>query len=253
MSPFILFGPPSVWQFERQVVISSNLSLIVHKCCHRKAREHHFAHDVLFGPLFFALGLHSVVKDIDAECQLLLHCWYLDDGVFCGSKSEVTKLLRILNDATPITGLNVKLSKCELYSKSDLSSFPADIFVSSRHLETASRAQSGPQLENPQVAATLLRSCASFCKLGHLARTVPPRTASPALKEFDKKVRRCYKESVVVNTTQRSWTQAGLPVRLGGVGLRSVDEHSSAAFISYHTSAMGPESDLRLLNDAIEV
>ena len=137
------------------------------------------------GPLFFALGLHSVVKDIDAECQLLLHCWYLDDGVFCGTKSDVTKLLRILNDATPITGLNVKLS--------------------------------------------------------------------PALKEFDKKVRRCYEESVVVNNTQRSWTQAQLPVRLGGVGLRSVEEHSSAAFISSHTSAMGLESDLRLLNDAIEV
>ena len=110
-----------------------------------------------------------------------------------------------------------------------------------------------PQLENPQVAATLLRTCASFCKLGHLARTVPPRTASPALKEFDKKVRRCYEESVVVNTTHRSWTKAQLPVRLGGVGLRSVEEHSSAAFISSHTSAMGPETDLRLLNDAIEV
>ena len=229
------------------------------------------------GPLFFALGLYSVVKDIDAECQLLLHCWYLDDGVFCGTKSDVTKLLRILNDATPITGLNVKLSKCELYSKSDLSSFPADIlrkhhepnlenlgsptgdetFCRDYILKKANDAEKLllrlPQLENPQVAATLLRTCASFCKLGHLARTVPPRTASPALKEFDKKVRRCYEESVVVNTTQRSWTQAQLPVRLGGVGLRSVEEHSSAAFISSHTNAMGPESDLRLLNDAIEV
>ena len=89
------------------------------------------------GPLFFALGLHSVVKDIDEACQLLLHCWYFDDSVFCGTKGDVTKLLRILNDATPITGLNVKLSKCELYSKFDLSSFPADI----------SRKHHGPNLE----------------------------------------------------------------------------------------------------------
>ena len=147
------------------------------------------------GPLFFALGLHSVVKDIDEACQPLLHCWYLDDGVFCGTKGDLTKLLRILNDATPITGLNVKLSKCELYSKFDLSSFPADIsrkhhepnleilgspigdetFCRDYILRKANDAEKLllrlPQLENPQVAATLLRTCASFCKLGPLART----------------------------------------------------------------------------------
>ena len=88
------------------------------------------------GPLFFALGLHSVVKAIDAECQLLLHCWYLEDGVFCGTKSDVTKLLRILNEATPITVLNVKLSN--LRPVQQIRPF----FVSS-HLEKASRAQSG--------------------------------------------------------------------------------------------------------------
>ena len=79
------------------------------------------------GPFIFALALHSLFNDIDAASELLLHCWYLDDGVFCGKRSEIGKVIEILTNAPAITGLSVNLSKCELYSRSDLSCFPEAI------------------------------------------------------------------------------------------------------------------------------
>ena len=42
---------------------------------------------------------------------------------------------------------------------------------------------------NPHVAFTLLRQCAGFCKLAHLARGTPPSQAISALEAFDHDIR----------------------------------------------------------------
>ena len=229
------------------------------------------------GPLIFALALHSVVNDIDAACELLLHCWYLDDGVFCGKRSEIEKVLEILTNATAVTGLSVKLSKCELYSRSDLSCFPEAIekkyhepnlqmlgapigsaefcrnIIAEKAKESNELLSKLPELGNPQVSTILLRTCASFCKLSHLARSVPPDVSAPALKKFDDSVRKCFEESVVINATDRAWTQAQLPIRFGGFGLRSLENHCSPAFIASHKFSMGAAFDAQKLESALEI
>ena len=85
---------------------------------------------------------------------------------------------------------------------------------------------------DPQVALTLLCLCGSYCKLFHLARATPPSLVSEALQLFDVEVRQCFAQSIAVEVTDRAWQQAQLNLSHGGLGLRSVSHHSSAAYIA---------------------
>ena len=69
------------------------------------------------GPLFFCLVLHKFVATIvsdDEASHLLYHKWYMDDGVVAGTVAR----------EGPHLGLFIKDSKCELFSKCKLNSFP---------------------------------------------------------------------------------------------------------------------------------
>ncbi|KAL5457665.1 hypothetical protein EMCRGX_G034949 [Ephydatia muelleri] len=79
------------------------------------------------GPLFFALVLHKVIdaNDADDDClHLILQAWYLDDGVLAGPRQAVLRALSIIEDLGPPLGIFINLSKCELFSRSDISMFP---------------------------------------------------------------------------------------------------------------------------------
>ena len=80
---------------------------------------------------------------------------------------------------------------------------------------------------DPQIA--LLRLCGSYCKL---ARATPPSLVSEALQLFDFEARQCFAQSIAVEVTDRAWQQAQLNLSHGGLGLRSVSHHSSAAYIA---------------------
>ena len=90
------------------------------------------------------------------------------------------------------------------------------------------------------MALTLLPLCGSYCKLIHLARATPPNLISEALELFDVEVRQCFTQSIAVEVTDRAWQQAQLNLSHGGLGLRSVSHHFSAAFIaSFCASSFG--------------
>ena len=78
----------------------------------------------------------------------------------------------------------------------------------------------------------LLRLCGSYCKLIHLASATLPSLVSEALQLFDVEVRQCFAQSIAVEVTDRAWQQAQLNLSHGGLGLRSVSHHSSAAYIA---------------------
>ncbi|GJZ78410.1 hypothetical protein Tco_0643247 [Tanacetum coccineum] len=48
------------------------------------------------GPLIFALVLHPLAHKIRDSCKLLLHAWYLDDGIVIGDLEEVSWVLDII-------------------------------------------------------------------------------------------------------------------------------------------------------------
>ena len=75
------------------------------------------------GPLFFSLVLHKVIAAIDADddcLRLILQAWYLDDGVLAGPKHAVLRALSIIEDLGLSLGIFINLSKCDLFSHSDV-------------------------------------------------------------------------------------------------------------------------------------
>jgi hypothetical protein len=52
---------------------------------------------------------------------------YIDDVVVAGPSQAVKQVISILHSQGPPLGLFLNTSKCELFSKSDLSTFPPDM------------------------------------------------------------------------------------------------------------------------------
>ncbi|KAL5481611.1 hypothetical protein EMCRGX_G021806 [Ephydatia muelleri] len=172
----------------------------------------------------------------------------------------------------PSLGLFINVSKCELFGHGDLSSFPPEMKVSRvPNLEilgapigdpifcakflAQKRADAAKLLsqlaevgaEDPQVAFLLLRQCAAFCKLVHLARSTPPSYVADGLALFDKDVRQCFSECTALDTSDIDWMQAQLSLSRGGLGLRSLSCHSVAAYLaSLSSSGFGKSFSLHL-------
>ena len=70
-------------------------------------------------------------------------------------------------------------------------------------------------------AFSILRSCASNCKIVHLTRTVPPKDSIPFVNKFDSILRKGFESILGHDLEERWWRIARLPVKYGGVGLRS--------------------------------
>ncbi|KAL5459944.1 hypothetical protein EMCRGX_G033342 [Ephydatia muelleri] len=105
---------------------------------------------------------------------------------------------------------------------------------------------------DPQVALVLLRLCGGFCKLVHLARSTPPSLSSQALSLFDNDIRRVFSECTGVDTSDTAWKQAQLSLSRGGLGLRSLSNHSSAAYISFICSSGFGSKSVHHLSQAVE-
>ena len=170
------------------------------------------------GPLLFCLVLQQVhvVSAIAeaADCaSLLFHKWYIDDGVVAGPIAAIARVLAIIQDCGLPLGPYINIAKCELFSLSDLSSFPDEMMQSNvPHFEILgapigelvfcakfvalkqSEASKLPQqLEavgsiDPQVGLLLLRQCGSYCRLVHLSRHTPPLLVKEAYALFDDSV-----------------------------------------------------------------
>ena len=103
----------------------------------------------------------------------------------------------------------------------------------------------------------LLRVCASFCRLAHLARSIPPTAASlEAFARFDDDVLHCLECSLEIELTPRACRQAQLGLKYGGLGLRSLTTHAQAAYIASLSTPLTPihpsELTMQHLCDAIE-
>ena len=76
---------------------------------------------------------------------------------------------------------------------------------------------------DPQVALLLLRQCAGYCKLVHLACSTSPSLISD---------RRCFSKCIGIDTADIEWLQVQLSLGRGGLGLRSLALHSPAAYLA---------------------
>ena len=88
------------------------------------------------------------------------------------------------------------------------------------------------ELPDPQVALTILRHCASFGKLVYSLRVIPHQKHREALHCYDNAVRDCIESFLCCSFTDTEWSLASLSTKLGGLGLRNLEQHSSAAYIA---------------------
>ena len=212
------------------------------------------------GPLLFSLVIQRIVVQIANECPALhLHKWYLDDGIMGGKLSDVAKALAIISSKGPDLGLFLNLRKCELISWRSLSPsqtalFPPDIiqlvenfdilgvpigsvnhcmtYVKRKCVSSAFRAiEAIASVDDPQVSSMLLRLCASFSKIVHFLRGVPP-VFDNVLLQFDAEVHAGLEKCVGLVVPPSAWQQASLSLSHGGLGLRSARVHASAAYIA---------------------
>ena len=86
--------------------------------------------------------------------------------------------------------------------------------------------------EDPQVALRLLRNCAGVCKVTHSMCMTPPALHSNALADFDNKVRDTFSHTTGILPSSSQWEQATCGLKYAGVGLRSAQRHSQAAFLT---------------------
>ncbi len=70
-------------------------------------------------------------------------------------------------------------------------------------------------------------------------RTVPPHAHAGALADFGELIKGSLTQIVGCDVDDRGWSQAALPIRAGGLGLRSVSDHASAAYIASFKGAAG--------------
>ena len=85
---------------------------------------------------------------------------------------------------------------------------------------------------DPQIALLLLPHCASFCKFVHLACSTPPPLISDGLALFDADVHRHFSDCVAIDASDLVWQHAQLSLSRGGLGLRKLALHCSAAFLA---------------------
>eukprot|EP00731_Ephydatia_muelleri_P034939 Em0087g8a len=222
------------------------------------------SHPTLWHPLGH---LHKLVLSIaqDKDClSLLSNRWYLDDGVLSGHSQAVTRAVTLIQEMGPSLGLFINVSECELFGHGNLFSFPPEMKVSRvPNLEilgapigdpifcakflAQKRADAAKLLsqltevgaEDPQVAFLLLRQCAAFCKLVHLARSTPPSYVADGLALFDKDVgvNASLNAHAALDTSDIDWMQAQLSLSRGGLGLRSLACHSFAAYLASLSSS----------------
>ena len=86
-------------------------------------------------------------------------------------------------------------------------------------------------LQDPQVELHLLRSCLGICNVNHLLRSVLCDRFSLQLIRFDCGLRSCLERISHSSLSDMTWTQATLPIRLGGLGIREACRSHSAAFV----------------------
>ena len=212
--------------------------------------------------LAFSLAIHPIIRSIDCP----FNAWYLDDGVFGGTPEQVCGSLAEVERSFAVIGLQLNHRKCEvamLNSPSGTSQAAAlaairrvmpgieetpsnNLTLLGSPLEPEglddSIARCGGKVElmcdrvkqlDSHWALFFLSKYASAPRFNHLLRTSPAYLLPAGLHRMDAYVRATLVESINVDLTDEAWAQATLPVRFGGLGVRSV---SDLALVCYNAS-----------------
>ena len=219
--------------------------------------------------LLFALVLHPIVRRIADEVpSLLLNGWFIDDGVGAGRLADLNKMVQIILQEGPDKGLILSTRATTPRGKDPKSTIwcplldpttqdplgigirriqdPGLVFLGSpigslayvkdkirEKLEEIKDITAHlPLIQDPHSEFSLLRSCFSLPKTMYLLRTIDPTHHLELWKLFDNQIRDTLNNILGSAVNNSQWSQAQLPVAMGGLGLRSAEDHSAGAYIT---------------------
>ncbi|XP_048483467.1 uncharacterized protein LOC125489916 [Plutella xylostella] len=210
------------------------------------------------GPLIFSLATQDVV----AHLRSPLNVWYLDDGTLGGSPEVVLADIETLKQGLSNLGLCLNTQKCELFpcsgqlpsdtrmrveaavpgvnllAKSDFTLLGAPIFAEGVPGVILSKLRNltdtKPHLKqlSAHVALTILRSCLSIPRLTYTLRTAPVWLCGEESLRYDNMLRELLESVLNVGMSDLQWSQAALPIRHGGLGIRRLQDIELPAFLA---------------------
>ena len=209
------------------------------------------------GPLLFCLTIHPVLQQLSSEFKI----FFLDDGTIGGDIDTVSEDLRCFETGARELGLSLNHEKSEIIYHSssvlghlqsafsimkyvhpnDTSLLGSPIIIGD--LSSINRAIKerldilkiiGKRLSkfSTQDALTLLKHAFAIPKVLYILRTAPS-FLSPILKDFDSYLRSLLSEVINVDLSDDlAWLQASLPVRAGGIGIRSAVQLAPSTYLA---------------------
>jgi hypothetical protein len=210
------------------------------------------------GPLTFSLAIHKAMSSLKSS----LNIWYLDDGTIGGKPEIVKQDLAVLLPRLKEMGLEVNATKCEMFccgpntssplvssfssllpglkelSRSTFYLLGSPIFPEAIPDAIETRTQllllARERLENigAHVALVLLRMCFAVPKITYLLRTTPTWLCPNEVSSFDNALRDSAELILNVSLSDDQWSQASLPIRHGGLGLRRAGDVGLPAFLA---------------------
>jgi len=214
------------------------------------------------GPLFFCLGLQTILSAA-TSINAKVDCYtFMDDITLYGEIDDVMSYLNYLAANLPSIGLNIAYDKSSFFSCNiehqiplrefnipcttaglsilgcpvgtdeyihhELHSMFADF---QKYLEVLNKVQSS-------IAYLFLRFCVNT-KPSYITRTCPPWLLKEHAIKFDTKVNACIAQMInepFLDTISKSVRT--LPVKLGGLGISSIQDTSPYAWIASYTESL---------------
>ncbi len=223
------------------------------------------------GPLYFCCGINGLVNEI-AALNPVYNKWYMDDGGIVGDVELLKKVWELLKARGPALGMHLNPSKCEWSWLDPTCTLPCpirmegvpessqvklvphaeiqmlgvplcdDAFVAGvvntkllgRLSETVEKLVA---FEDTQAASYLLRVSYSIVRAVFFMRTTPLRQWQKQGEEFDRMICDAAGRILGHPFSVRTFAQAALTPKLGGLGLRKSVEHADFAYsASWHES-----------------
>ena len=212
------------------------------------------------GPLYFCLVFKDLLESLQSELVL----GYLDDVAVGDTAAIVLQDFILLEKTAEHLGLEVNRSKCEVVGHTDTtrsmfnsqnvtlpeSSSSSVVFLGSpmsagHHLDSMLAAQKEElqrltrrlELMPSHDSLFLLRNVLAATRLVYLLRTAPC-CGSPELPMYDAVLRDSLSATLNVDIDDNRWTQASLPVRWGGLGVRGITLLAPSAYLASAASTM---------------
>ena len=215
------------------------------------------------GPLLFCLCLHPILESLDCSLKI----GFMDDVTLGGHIEDVAKAVDQVRLLGGPMGLELNQGKCELIG--DISGDVPTSFRGFKHLsKDKSQLLGAPILPGPEMDSILEARCLDLERAidrltnlsSHDALVIlraafgspvilnilrsSPCFGNPILERFDSIVRAGLESIVNCRLDDPAWVQATLPIRDGGLGIRSVAVLAPSAFLASAASTLQLQSDI---------